>query len=331
MLSILQKKLLKLLAINSWYTNKDIAKSLSVSEDTVKYQIDNLLVKKGLATFSTKFDYWMLGFFDYHYLVRLKDISQLPVEKLSALPNVSFWNTCYGKYDVQFIIVARNPLELEKTIRAIDSFLINNIQDTTVCHANLVYKYTNVVPPIQCEVKLPKNQKNIVYSKNRENFIFDSCEPFSIDKIDLKIIQYLLHNPRASYLEISRHTSLARDTVRKRIKQYVVTNFIRTFSININYNKFGYFTNFVLMKFRNIDETRLSNYFKNESRIFYAARLTGEYTCIFYTLTKDTLEFGQLVNSLRAEFKESILLSDLFYFHYIYKYVQFPEILFEDL
>jgi len=43
-LGLKQKKILELLSINCRYTNKDIGKAVGLSEDSVAYQIDKLMV-----------------------------------------------------------------------------------------------------------------------------------------------------------------------------------------------------------------------------------------------------------------------------------------------
>ncbi|MGM5481652.1 MAG: AsnC family transcriptional regulator [Nanobdellota archaeon] len=325
MLSKNQKKLLKLLAINCRYTNKDIATILRVSQDTIEYQIQNLIGKHDLGHFTAKFDYWMLGYSDYHYLVRLKDISRLPLEKVKQLPFITFCNTSYGKYDVQFIVVATSHDEFREHLTTINEILGDNIQEFSISQAIDIYKYNNIIPPIQIPVKKPKNKKKAIYKLDMENFIVKKEKQFSPDALDMKLVRLLMENPRESYLQLAKSCDVSHETIRNRIARFVNTGFLRTCSINFDYNKFGYFTNFVFLKLKNIDDSSLNEYFESEERIFYAARLIGEYSCIFYTLTKDPKEFGELVNKLRTHFKDNILSAELLYFQNISKYTQFPE------
>ena len=82
-LNLKQKKILKLLSINCRFTNKDIAKSIGISEDAVAYQINKLINKEKLAKFNIQFFYPSLGYKDYHIWLRLK--KEENIEKLKDM------------------------------------------------------------------------------------------------------------------------------------------------------------------------------------------------------------------------------------------------------
>ena len=66
-LSLKQKKLAKLLAINARFSNADIGHTLGISADTVEYQINKLVKKEKLGEFVTLFDYRAIGYEHYQY------------------------------------------------------------------------------------------------------------------------------------------------------------------------------------------------------------------------------------------------------------------------
>src|SRR5262249_29885020 len=99
-----QRKLLKLLSINCRYSNKDLAKAIGSSADTVQYQIEKLFIKKRLGNFVAIFDCRPLGYQYYHVFFRTID-GRCDFAKVKRLPFVSFIMSNIGIFDVQIIIL----------------------------------------------------------------------------------------------------------------------------------------------------------------------------------------------------------------------------------
>lgn len=327
-MNITQKKILKLLSINCRYSNKDIAKSSGVSADTVQYQIDNLIDVKKLGAFSILFDYRMVGFHHYHYLIRLNDVSNLQIEKLKALKFITFINTGYGKYDIQLIVVARDELELEKNLEKIGTVLGNNVQDFLLLKFSSQYKFTFLLPDLYIPVKVPRNQKNIIYSLNKENFVEeDKYEKIKLDDLDYKIIKELIKDPRINYLKLAKILKVSHETIRYRISNYVKKGFITTVSLFNDFKMHGYFVNYIFLKLKNYNEETFKVFLDRNPHVIYSARLVGEYNCIIYIVAKNPEEFSREIKKIRNYFKDKILNLELLYFEKTEKSVQFPEVL----
>ena len=296
-----------------------------MSPDTVEYQIKNLVERKQLCSLSTLFNYHSLGYLDYHYVLRFKDISIIPLDELKELPFVTFINTCYGGYDLQIIFVAKNFLKVKDYLKQINSLLGTNIQDYFFVSSGEFYKYSNILPEFNVPVKLPKNQKNVIYTLNNENYADVSTSKLEIDNLDRKLVFELINNPLKSYLQLGKKFGVSRETIRYRIENFVKKGFIRSFFIKPNYTKMGYFTNFLFVKFAGLDDTKLKEYFVNNKNVFYVGRLTGSYNAIIYTLTKTPDELSNLIRNFRIEFKEHVIDLLLLHFDKVIKEVQFPE------
>jgi DNA-binding Lrp family transcriptional regulator len=324
MLTLTQKKLLKLLAQNCRFTNKDIAKSLGVSQDTVEYQISVLFEKKKLAEFGALFNHRMLGFSEYHYLLRFKDIEKIPLEKLATLPYVAFMNTCFGGYDVQIIIDVKSEAQAQQCLLEIDKLTTGLVVDSLLFTSNYTYKYSTILPEFDVLVSIPKNKKQAIYAATTSNATNNFLLPYTLDDADKKIIYYLMKYPRKSYLQMSKHVDLSRELIRRRIEGYVKNKFLAALFIKPNYSAFGYYTNFMLLKLRNVSEQKLESYLLSKKEIFYAGRIVGTYTCIIYTITKNPDDFAELMRDIKITFKENLLDSQLFYFEKVLKQTQFP-------
>lgn len=325
MFNLTQKKILKLLAINSRFSNKDIAKSVGVSPDTVEYQIKLLTEKMKVCSLSTIFNSHALGYQEYHFLIRCKDISSMPIEELKNLPYVTFINTCYGGYDIQVIVQLADLNELNRCKNVILSLFQDNVQDYFLVHSQQYYTYSNILPAFNVDVNVPTNQKNKIYSLNNLDYIRPTVKSIHLDDLDKKIIYALINNSRETYLSMSKRFDVSRETIRYRIERFIDYDFISAFFIKPDYSGMGYYTNFLFVRFGSVDEKKLSNYFRTNPNIFFASRMVGNYNCIFYVLSKYPDELAKVLKEFRILFKDSIL--DLLLLHYdkVYKEVQFPE------
>ena len=327
-LTLTQKKILKLLAINCRFSNQDIAKAVGVSADTVKYQINNFLHKKKLITFAPQFDYRKVGFGHYHYLIRLKDIKKLNLENLKAIKSITFINTSQGKYDLQLIVVARNELELEKHLKLINQNIKENIQDFSLMKFVSQYKFTHLIPELHLQVRMPQKKKSSVYKLNKESFhVEETFEKIELDNLDYKLIGLLLKNPRATYLDLSRKLNTSHETIRYRITGYIKNKLLLNFGAWQNYEKYGYFANYLFLKLKSYDEDKFGSWILNNPKVFYAARLIGEFNCIIYVLSKTPKDFNEQTKKIREFFADKLIDIELLYFEKIVKSVQFPELL----
>lgn len=332
MFTLTQKKLLKLLALNSRFSNKDLAKSLGVSADTVDYQIKNLFEKKNLGHLGALFDYTYLGFIDYHYLIRVNDISMIPFKKLEQLPFVIFANTCFGSYDLQLIFVAKKESEAQNYFDEINTILEGMIIDTLKFTSNFTYKYTSVLPEYDVDVKLPVNQKNFSYALTTDSYKFRFADKPFVDKLDIEIIHKLINNSRETYLKISQDLGVSRELVRRRVQSYIRSRFISAFALKPHYDQFEYYSNFMLIKFSTTSQKEIQQYVDSVPEIFYAGRIVGTYSAIVYVVSRSPNDFTRLVKYIKIRFKEQLLDLQLFYFDKVFKQTQFPGIeLFSDL
>ena len=273
-LNITQKKILYLLSINSRFTNKDIGNSVGISPDAVQYQIKNLVEKRKLGRFIVVFDYRLVGFDHYHYLVRFKDISKFRIEELKKQPFITFINSGYGKYDLQCIVVARNEKEIEKNIKKIEELLNENIQDFMLLKFSSHYKYTNLLPELNMNVKIPKKQKNTIYRLNKPFFTEpEDYKQINLDKLDYKIINELVKDPQVTYLRLAKVLNTSHETIRYRIANYVKKGFILTLSFIPNFRKHGYFIAYTFLKLKGYNEVAFMEFVRLNKHVLYSAIL----------------------------------------------------------
>ena len=323
-LNVRQKRILELLSINCRFSNKDVGKTVGLSEDAVDYQINKMINEENLAKFFVQFDYRFLGYSHYHIWIKLNELD-FDFGELAKIDSIVSINSSYGKFDLQLVVLAKDKGSLSKLLRKIEEVL--DIRDISIAEFESFYKkFTNVLSPINLGTNIPKNKKSKVYELNEKfHADADEIEEIYLDKIDKKIIKELLKNPRVKYSEISDKTGINHETIRYRVNNYIDKKFIKNFGLLHDFKKYGLYANYLLLKLKNVDERRFKNYLLSNNNIFYSAKLIGEYNCVLYITSKNPEEFGRQLKEVRQLLKGSIIEMDLIHLEEIYKYVQFPK------
>ena len=321
-LNLRQKQLLELLSINCRFSNKDIAKSLHCSEDAIEYQIKKLIYEKKLASFSVQFDYNLLGYTHYHLLIRVKDVD-VNYDSLFKIKEIISINSSYGKYDLQLIVLVKNKDELEKVIKDIKNLL--DMKEIVIAEFHsYLKKFTNIIPPINVEAKIPTNRKNKIYVLNTKEYsISQDRSIIKLDEIDKKIIKEIIRNPRIKFSDISNKTRLNQETIRYRVNGYAQRKFIMNFGLLHDFQKYGLYTTQLLLNLKDVSQ-KLKEFLHNSPHVFYSARLIGAYSTVIYIVSKDPLELGDKLRKIRTILGDDLLSIDLINMEKIHKYVQFP-------
>jgi len=297
-------------------------KSLHCSEDAVEYQIRKLITEEKLSSFCVHFDYNLLGYTHYHILIRVKNMN-VPYEALSKVKEIISINSSYGKYDLQLIALVKNKTELEPVLDQIRALL--DIQDIIVAEFHsYIKRFTNIIPPIEVNSKVPTNRKNRVYAlAARQHAFATDRSPVMLDDVDKKIIRELLKEPRIKFSELSEKTGINQETIRYRINGYVQRKFIMNFGLLHNYQKYGLYTTYLLLNLKNISK-ELQDFLHKNRHVFYAARLIGSYAAVIYVVSGNPLELAEKLREIRTVVGDDLLNIDLLHLEKIHKYLQFP-------
>jgi Lrp/AsnC family transcriptional regulator, leucine-responsive regulatory protein len=322
-LNLKQKKILKLLSINCRFTNKDIAKSLGISEDSVAYQIDKLISKDKLAKFNIQFFHPMLGYDSYHIWLRLKKGN---IEKIKEIDEVHSINKSQGRFDYQLLVFSKDKKEFLGILNKIKKIVY--VQGIKFSKLEMASKsFSNIIPPINVNIKIPNNNRKFEYVLNTEQYpLGNFSKRISLDMIDKKIIKNLLKNPRASFQELSKLTKINHETIRYRMRNYVKEKIITNFGLIHDFQKYGLFVNYFLINVnkKELNEREFLNYLNSKINIFYCAKLKGDYDYIVYVASGNPSELGEINNDLMLSLGDSIKGLDLLFMGETIKYGQFP-------
>jgi DNA-binding Lrp family transcriptional regulator len=322
-LNLRQKKILKLLSINCRFTNKDIAKSVGISEDAVAYQIDKLIHKEKLARYNVQFFFPLLGYEDYHIWIRLK--KEEDINKLAKIEKIHSINKSQGKYDLQLLVFSKTKKDFQKVLKEIKE-TVNVAEIKYSKFVGITKSFSNIIPTIDINIKIPENNKKFEYVLNSKQYpLGDLSKKFKIDKVDKKVINHLLKKPRATFQELSHLTKLNHETTRYRIKNYVNEQLITNFGLIHDFKKYGLFANYFLIKCdkAKLKEKDFVKYLNSQTNIFYSPKLEGDYDLIVYVVSENPSELGEINNEIRKSLGDSIIEMDILFVDEILKYDQF--------
>ncbi len=323
-LNLKQKKILKLLSINCRFTNKDIAKSIGISEDAVAYQINKLINKEKLAKFNIQFFYPSLGYKDYHIWLRLK--KEENIEKLKDIKQIHSINKSQGKYDIQLLVFAKSQRDFLRTLREIKKIIsVKEIKFSKFM--GVAKSFSNIIPTIDVKVKIPENNRKFEYLLNSSQYsLGDFDKRIKIDETDKQIIEQILKKPRISFQELSQFIKINHETIRYRLRKYVNDKLITNFGLIHDFQKYGLFVNYFLIKSdeKKLNEKEFIKYLNSKINIFYCPVLEGDYNYIVYVISENPTELGEINTEIRRNLGDSIEELDLLFLGEILKYEQFP-------
>lgn len=123
-----------------------------------------------------------------------------------------------------------------------------------------------------------------------------------VDKIDIKILNFLIKNGRMAYADIAKEVGMKSPSVIERIKKMEQENVIRRYSAEINYKALGYdITAFIGISIDNTEH--ITNFEKDLKSISHdiveCHHVTGDFTMIIKVITLNTNSLSNLIKKIR--------------------------------
>jgi DNA-binding Lrp family transcriptional regulator len=145
----LDMQILKELAKNCKVSLIKLADILSKDTATVKSRLKRLVKEGVLQEFRAKINYSLLGYHYYHTFLYFKEINE-DMEKqlknyLHSIPALLYISIGLGKADIEFEIIAKNHLELHKTLEKLKAKFSKIILKSETMLIIYVYK-TSFMP-----------------------------------------------------------------------------------------------------------------------------------------------------------------------------------------
>ncbi len=135
-----------------------------------------------------------------------------------------------------------------------------------------------------------------------------------LDSIDIKIIEVLQQNSRASYVEIGKEIPLSASSVRERIQKLEDLEIIKAYSLKLDHAKMGYGLEvFIMIKLFSGKLKSFMEAIDSFPEIKRASRITGSHNIHMKVVLKDQLHLQQFIDKLinYGEPTTHLILSEL--------------------
>lgn len=116
-----------------------------------------------------------------------------------------------------------------------------------------------------------------------------------IDELDLKLMQELQKDGRARHVNLAKKLDVVEGTVRKRIKNLVENNIIKTIAVP-NLHKLGYnFMSFMALQVQLANLREIADNLANKPNVCYLAFVTGRYDMVAVVMTRSPEELAHFI------------------------------------
>jgi DNA-binding Lrp family transcriptional regulator len=292
------KKILYLLHKNSRMPLVKIGKMVNLSKDAVNYRINKLQKEGIIKDFTIEINHGSLGFTIYTVFLRFRKVNQEEqatiITLLRKTPNVTYVARCSGNWDmwVELFVdsIARFDVILKDLINSIGA----DLKDYKTLITISEYKTYSPLLESFFDKLMDKPIRKKVKSK-----------PYKIDQIDYHILRKLEKNSRIPLIDVAKDLDMSIDVVRYRIRCMEEENIIRTYTIQLDYDKIGYTFYLLSLNFTNLtyeNEKKIQYFFDSNKNIRFAYRAAGQQEVTVEVITREIDEFQQVLDSIRNRF-----------------------------
>ena len=303
-LDAFDRKILKILLSNSRESVTSMSKKIGLGRENVDYRLKRLISTGFIKDFITEFNEKTL-LIKHHILfaqlIRLRPDDEKDIlEYLKQHRYISWIGTAAGKWTLIFDIYLTEIIELHQIVNELLLKLGKHVEEYSLLELEsgeyFFEKYLE--------------EKSISIIKKRKKL-----PTKSLDLIDYKILYLLNKNSRINYVELSEKIGLTANGIKKRIKDLEKEDFIRKYSITLDFKKFGYEWYGIQLKLTKFDQETINHiqqFFRNHPKVIFYYKYIGPWDYDIGFIAKNSTELRELINELRAKFPEELKLIDVF-------------------
>ena len=303
-LGAFDRKILQILLSNSRESVTSMSKKIELGRENVDYKLKRLVSMGFIKDFITEFNEKALRI-NHHILfaqlIRLRPNDEKDIlDYLKQHKYISWLGTAAGKWTLICDIYLTEEVKLSQIINELLTKLGKHIEEYSLLELEsgeyFFEKYLE--------------EKSISIIKKRKKL-----PTKSLDLIDYKILYLLNKNSRINYVELSEKIGLTANGIKKRIKDLEKEDFIRKYSITLDFKKFGYEWYGIQLKLTKFDREKIikiQQFFKNHPKIIFYYKYVGPWDYDLGLLAKNSTELRDFINELRIRFPDELKIVDVF-------------------
>ncbi len=318
-LDLKDRKILYEIDRNCRQSNAQIAKKVGLSKQVVNYRINKLQKQNVIQKYVAQLNIPKFGFLSYKVMLQLQNANpekeQEIIKHIQNNPNVHWFVSCFGKWDLIFAFSSKTIIEFNKNLNNLLKPFGLFVKDKEILLITDLYHFT----------------RSYLINKKEKEFSHFGGEPEKIksDDIDLEIIKTFSENARENIVNIAEKLNTTIDIIRYRIKKLTDNKIVQSFRAIINRELLGYQYWNILIKTKNLTdekEKQLIFYLKETSNIIFASKYMDDFTFGFELEIKNIEELNKILMDFRYKFSDVIETYETILFfkehkvHYLPKY-----------
>src|SRR3989344_6880629 len=245
------KDILYALDGNARLTYSQLAKRTRITQETIRYRVNNLIESGVIKKFVTFINSAKLGFSVYQLMLKLQNVNEQKKQAIiNSLIDNSFVNwvaSIEGNFDVACIILVKNQGDLQ----SIMDKLYGLFGDT------IIKKSLSIILSSQFlsrDYLLNQPRKRI-----KEPSYVQSKEIIELDDKDKLLCSLLSENGRYSYVELASKMKMSADSVVQRVKKLEKNGIITGSTVILNNSNMNQLHYKVLLYLNDLSEKNISN------------------------------------------------------------------------
>ena len=299
-LDLKDRKILYQLDLDCRQTNNEIGKKVGLSKQVVDYRIKRFLKEGSIHRFATVIDTYKLGFSKYKIYLSLenasKEVIKELIEFLKAHDKTEWIATCSGRWDIIAGYIVMDVYEFNKAVEELDEKFSQHIsiRETTV------------------SLGVPHWRKEyLLNNKEPQEVIFQGGQlgDYKIDEMDEEILKLLVNNGRMPITEIAERLKTTPRVINYRIKNLKKDKIILINRIFLDLNKFNWIFCKALLKFKNLNKQKYSQFFQycnTIENLTYVINSIGSWDLEMDFEIEDFNKFNKIMLEIRDKFSEII-------------------------
>ena len=277
------KLLLQALDQDSRLSFSQLAKITRISQETVRYRLNQLIEEGAIKKFVNVINSAKLGFLAYQIMFKLQNVNEQKkkdiIEELIKNPYIDWVANLEGNFDIACIILIKNQKNLQSFVNRLYALLGDSI----------IKKNLSVIVSSQFlprDYLLNKTRRMI-----KEPFYELTEEIVELDEKNKLLCSLLSENGRYSYVELATKMKISADSVVQRFKKLKKEGIITGSTIGLDNSKIGQLHYKILLHLNDLSE-------KNIKRLLDSIRSNNRVIAIVKTLAEWDYEVDLEVESV---------------------------------
>ncbi|MDO8340212.1 MAG: Lrp/AsnC family transcriptional regulator [Candidatus Burarchaeum sp.] len=297
-----------------------LGRAAKVSKQVAAYRLQGLIERGIVKGFITVPNVSKFGYKSHKLLLRFQNLGPEKegelIRYLVKHPAVGWLVRCVGRWDVVLVVWSKNDLDFATFLQELENKYGAYILERDISVMLSVHYYF---------------RSYLVGRERRETdyFLLEGVPQgeFKTDETDVKLVQLLSQNARASLAELAEKLGMTGPAVNYRLRRLLKEGAILGFRPSLNLPVLGYQYYKVFFRMQNLTakrEIELFRYFGQHPNITYATRSIGASNVEIEVEIEDALKFNALLMDLRKQFADIVRDYDSLLIYEEYKHGHMP-------